>query len=62
MNSKLSHGMHTQKKLKQIRERNHILETDHPRAYGRSKWIYENNFTIKKPRKKQNYSNFNALR
>ena len=41
MNSKLSRGMHTQKKLKQIREK----------TYGGSKLTYENNFTIKKPQK-----------
>ena len=41
MNSELSHGMHTQKKLKQIREK----------TYGGSKLTYENNFTIKKPQK-----------
>ena len=41
MNSKLSHGMHTKKKLKQIREK----------TYGGSKLTYENNFTIKKPQK-----------
>ncbi len=41
MNSKLSHGMHTQKKFKQIREK----------TYGGSKLTYENNFTIKNPQK-----------
>ena len=43
MNSKLSHGMHTQKKLRQIREK----------SYGGPKLIDENNFTIKTHKKNQ---------
>ncbi len=43
--------MHT-KKLKQIREK---------KTYGGSKLTYENNFTIKKPKKNRNFSNFNVL-